>query len=280
MFRVALISCSNCGKDISDKAKICPNCGYRLIEGIVTEETSIICEDCGSKIPHGADTCPECGCPVSLEKENSDESTPQKVEITSVNLPTVKKSTKKYIIIAMIFILLIGIAVVAGSIIKSKQAEKISADYLENLEYTTTLMLTGASEAESAGNLIKSVWYNTIYEKRDSETDKYTLRNSYSFYDDFNDSLAALFSDSDYRSKISSIQSNQEDVAYLMKSLQNPPEEYEEAYETIKEFYNAYLNLTGLVIDPSGSLQTFSNNFNNADTETVNCYKAMKLYIE
>lgn len=279
MFRVALISCSNCGKDISDKAKICPNCGYRLIEEIVTEETSIICEDCGSKIPHGADTCPKCGCPVSLEKENSDESTPQKVEITSVNLPTVKKSTKKYIIIAMIFILLIGIAVVAGSIIKSKQAEKISADYSENLQSNITMMLTGIREAESAGNLIESVWYNTIYKKEDSKTDKYTHRNIYTFNDDFNDSLSALFSDSDFKSKISSIKSNRKDVAYSMKSLLNPPEEYEEAYEAIKEFYNAYLNLTGLVINPSGSLQTFSNNFNNANTETVNCYKAMQLYI-
>lgn len=277
---MALISCSNCGKDVSDKAKVCPNCGCQLIEEIVTEETSIICEDCGSKIPHEADTCPKCGCPVSLEKENLDESTPQKVEIASVNLPIVKRSAKKYIIITIILILFIGISVVVGSIIKSNQAAKISADYSENLEYATTMMLTGASEAESAGNLIKSVWYNTIYEKEDSKTDKYTHRNKYSFNDDFNDSLAALFSDSDFKSTISSIKNNQDDVAYLMKSLQNPPEEYEEAYETIKEFYNAYLNLTGLVIDPSGSLQTFSNNFNNADTETVNCYKAMKLYIE
>ena len=32
-------------------------------------------------------------------------------------------------------------------------------------------MLEGASDAESSGNLIKKVWYNAIYEKRDIETD-------------------------------------------------------------------------------------------------------------
>lgn len=35
-------------------------------------------------------------------------------------------------------------------------------------------MLDGAAKAENAGNLIKSVWYNAIYEERDTETDKYT----------------------------------------------------------------------------------------------------------
>lgn len=26
---MALIKCKECGKELSDKAKICPNCGYR-----------------------------------------------------------------------------------------------------------------------------------------------------------------------------------------------------------------------------------------------------------
>lgn len=29
-----------------------------------------------------------------------------------------------------------------------------------------------------------------------------------------------------------------------------------------------------------GCLQSFSDSFNAADTETLNCYKAMKLYLE
>lgn len=65
-------------------------------------------------------------------------------------------------------------------------------------------MLLGASEAEDAGNLIKSVWYNTIYEETDSKTDKYTHSesNGFRFNKDFNDSLSALFSDSDFTEKI------------------------------------------------------------------------------
>lgn len=273
---MALISCSNCGKEISDKAKICPNCGYQAAEETFTEEAPIICEECGTEIPQNAKTCPNCGCPVMRDNDNTEEPAPQKVEITSVNLPAVKKSAKKYIIIAIIAAILVGAAFVVSSIIKSNN----SAKYSKNLKSATTIMLLGASEAEDTGNLIKSVWYNTIYEEYDSKTDKYTRSKGYGFNDDFNDSLSALFSDSDFTEKISNIESNQETVSSLMKKLQNPPEKYKEAYSAIKEYYNAYLDLTGLVTNPTGSLQTFSSNFNNADKETANCYESMKMYTE
>lgn len=276
---MALITCSNCGKEVSDKAKTCPACGCQLIDEIPNESKPIVCEDCGTEIPVNAEVCPQCGCPVTVKNESSDESVPQKVEIASVNLSTVKKSAKKYIIAAIVVLVLIIAGIVIGSIIKSNQSAKNSEDYSENLKAATTTMLLGASEAESAGNLIKSVWYNTIYEERDTATDKYTRSNGYGFNKDFNDSLSALFADSSFQSKISSIKSNQEIVSNLMKKLQNPPEEYEEAYEAIKEFYDAYLELTGLVISPSGSLQTYSSNFNNADSEASNCYKAMEMYV-
>jgi len=268
--------CKYCQTEIDAKAKVCPNCGYQLVEEIVTEETTVVCEDCGIEIPLDEEICPKCGCPVSVKKDNIEESAPQKVEITSVNLQNAKKFTKKYIIIAIIVVVLVGLMLVVSSIIKRNQ----SADYSKNLKSATTTMLIGATEAESAGNLIKSVWYNTIYEEYDTETDKYTRSNGYGFNDDFNDSLVALFSDSSFVSKITSIKNNQETVSALMKALQNPPAEYEEAYDAIKEFYDAYLELTGLAIDPSGSLQTYSNNFNNADTETVNCYKEMEMYVD
>ncbi len=277
---MALITCSNCGNEVSDRAKICPNCGYRLIEENVAEETPAVCEECGAELPQGAEACPKCGCPVSVKSENADKITPQKVEITSVNLPTVKKSAKKYIIITIIVAVLVAVGVVAASVIKSNQSAKISAEYSDNLKLATTTMLIGASEAESAGNLIKSVWYNTIYEKWDSETDAYTRSNGYGFNDDFNDSISALFSDSSFKSKLSSIASNQETVSDLMKALQNPPEEYKEAYAAIKEYYDAYIELTELAINPSGSYKTYSSNFSDADTETVNCYKAMKIYVD
>jgi hypothetical protein len=174
-------------------------------------------------------------------------------------------------------------ALLIGNGIKQKSAEKeaaqLSAQYEDDLEVASYTMLLGAIEAEEAGNLIKKVWYHSIYEERDSETDKFTRPNGY-FLDDFNDALSNLFVDSGFRSTVASIESNQETVAGLMKRLKNPPEEHEESYEALKELYDAYTALTNLATNPTGSLTTFSENFNRADSEVANCYDAMELYMD
>lgn len=282
--KMALIKCSNCEKEISDKAKVCPRCGQPVIltDEAPEEKASILCEECGTEIPEGMDACPNCGCPVPVKGEVVDE-VPQKVEVTAVNLPQMTQKTKRYIVIAVVAVLAVIIALFVGKNIKeqklAEEAAQRSADYASTLETASFTMLLGAIESEEAGNLIKSVWYNCIYEERDSKTDKYTRPNGY-FLDDFNDALANLFADSSFRSTISSIESNQELVTGLMKDLKNPPEEYEEAYEAVKELYDAYKKLTNLATNPSGSLRTFSDNFIAADTETVNCYEALQMYID
>lgn len=268
---MALIQCKHCGNSVSDKAKNCPHCNGLLIE---ETEAMLLCEECNTEIPTGATACPNCGCPVSKKEEVST----QKVEVTSVNLQ-MKKSTKKFILIGIIAIVLIAVGIFVFSLISSNNEKKAAEEYINKVETVAYEMLEGAADAEDACNLIKSVWYNSIYEERDSETDKYTRPYGY-FVDDFNEALGNLFSDSTFMAQIIDIESNQEMVAGLMKDLKKPPEEHQEAYEALKEYYDAYLELTNLAIDPTGSLTTFSAAFNEADTETVNCYNSMKLYFE
>ncbi|MBP1544478.1 MAG: zinc ribbon domain-containing protein [Oscillospiraceae bacterium] len=268
---MALIQCKHCGKNVSDKAKNCPHCNELLIE---KTEAVILCEECNTEIPTGATTCPNCGCPVSKKEEVA----AQKVEVTSVNLQ-MKRSTKKFILFGIIAAVLIAVGVLIFSLISSSNQKKAAEDYINKVETVAYEMLDGAADAESAGNLIKSVWYNSIHEEYDSKTDKYTRPNGY-FLDDFNEALGNLFADTTFMAQIIDIESNQELVAGLMKDLKNPPEEHQEAYEALKEYYDAYIELTNLAINPTGSLTTFSAAFNEADTETVNCYNSMKLYFE
>ena len=147
------------------------------------------------------------------------------------------------------------------------------------MEYASYTMLDGAAKAVNAGNLIKSVWYNAIYEERDAETDKYTMKNG-EFVDDFNDALSNLFSDENFVNSISEIELNQSEVTDLMKKLKNPPKKYEEAYAVLKTYYDNYIKMTKSVISPTGSLQTFSEDFNTYDTDTVNSFEKMKLYLD
>lgn len=285
---MALIKCPECGKEISDKAIVCPQCGKTVacVDPAPEEAKPVICEECGAEIPEGAAACPNCGNPVSSDAETPRE-TPQKVEVTAVNLPKIEKNTKKRIIITVAVIVLAIVALLVGKNIKDKQtaerlaaeAAKRSQEYASTLETASYTMLLGAGSAERACNLIKSVWYNAIFEERDSETDPYTRPYGY-FVSDFNDALSNLFSDSSFSSLISTIETNQESTASLMKELRNPPEEYAEAYEAAKELYAAYKDLTNLATNPTGNLKTFSDNFASADTEAVNCYEALQMYID
>ena len=58
---MALVKCEVCGKDISEKAMVCPHCGTPR-EVIPT----VVCAECGATIPANSTECPVCGCPVEM----------------------------------------------------------------------------------------------------------------------------------------------------------------------------------------------------------------------
>ncbi len=98
---------------------------------------------------------------------------------------------------------------------------------------------------------------NSIYEEFDFETDAYTMPDGY-FVDDFNTALMNLFADSSTQSKITRIENNQTSVKEIIKELQNPPADLEKQYDMATSLYDAYKGLTDLAVNPTGSLQTFS----------------------
>jgi len=55
---------------------------------------------------------------------------------------------------------------------------------------------------------------------------------------------------------------------------------YRADYIILKDFYDAYLELTNLVLNPTGSLQTFTDDFNEADSKVANALKKISIYIE
>lgn len=270
---MAMISCRNCGGQVSDKAKQCVHCGAVLIP-----EQKKNCMECGAELDASAAICPNCGCPVEdMDSILSNKETPQKVRVK------VTKKVKILIGVSVALMLVIAAIIVCVCRYQKKKEkdnyEQRIEEYSDNLESAVYSMLSGASDAETCGNLIKKVWYNAIYEETDTETDKYTRPKGY-FVSDFNEALKNLFSDTKFNRQIDEIEDNQKTVNSLMKKLKNPPEEYEEAYEAVYQLYNAYLSFTNLVIEPSGSLQSFSNKFSDEDKETLNCYNTMKLYLD
>lgn len=274
---MAMTTCPNCGEQISDKAKKCVHCGAVLIP-----EEKKYCPDCGAELEEGMESCLKCGCPI--ENDATSEVIPQQVEVTGVK---VSKKSKKLIVIGIIAVIAVAISAAVGVQVHKKnmaakaaaEAQKQSEEYGSNLSLAAYSMLSGASDAETCGNLIKQVWYNAIYKESDSKTDKYTKPDGY-YVSDFNDALQNLFSDSSFSSQLADINDNKDTVNSLMKKLKNPPENYKDAYDSLSKLYDAYISLTNLATDPTGSLQTYSQNFNDADSETLNCYNALKMYLE
>ncbi len=282
---MALITCPSCGKEISDRSKVCIHCGYDLSN--LKEATARVCPECGMELEEGAEVCPNCGCPIETSAEENEQGEPAGAELQQADSEkpqtqeenSGKKKRRKGLIAIILVIVAAAVIAIGFGAHAGVKHQKENA-YASDLSEVTYDMLESSVNAESAGNLIKSVWNNCIFEKSDSTTDPYTKNSSGSFYDDFNTALLVLFSDEDFMTDIATIEMEQDSITSKIKEMQDPPEKWAEAYGALLDYYDAYNTLANLVVNPSGSLQTFSSNFNDADTAAANAYQKMGLYLD
>lgn len=66
---MALIICAECGKEISDRAESCPNCGCPVGES-VSEEVNGKCPYCGEQLNENELYCDSCGMRVGPYERN------------------------------------------------------------------------------------------------------------------------------------------------------------------------------------------------------------------
>lgn len=184
-----------------------------------------------------------------------------------------KRKIWMIVLIAAVAIALI-VAAVLG-IVLGRRA-KLEA-YYTDMETAFSTMLAGATLAENTGNLIINVWHNAIWEERNAETDPYTMENG-DFVADFDIALGKLFADSDFKANQSVIQANRDDVWKRMQALQDPPEEYEKAYAALCDVYDQYWNLISVVLNSSGSYNSYTEAFNEYDTATANALNQFARY--
>lgn len=85
-----------------------------------------------------------------------------------------------------------------------------------------------------------------------------------------------MFSDSDVKKKISSIQNSQSSVNDLMKKLQNPSNELKDCHDAVFELNETYNSLVSLATDPSGSYSTYSSDVTSKINEFKNKYTNLK----
>lgn len=171
----------------------------------------IICKECGIEFDKNLLSCPNCGAinPMAVEKNNN------------------TKKKKLFVALAVV-VVIIALIFSIGNIIKK-------SIYCSNMEIVSYTMIEGAAKSEDAGNLIHSVWYNSIFEIQDDNTDKYTMQNGV-FLDDFNDALYNLFNDDEFSETITAINNNKAEVIELMKELKKPTKKIRRSIFCIKRF--------------------------------------------
>ena len=219
---------------------------------------------------------PECAeQPVAPEEAVAAEASPQEV-------PQRTNKRKLGIIAGCVAGIVLIAGIVMGNAMKKQAAEKTAAEarsaYIEALNDLVWESLDGAAEAETMCNLTYMVWYDTIYEEYRSETAEYTRSGSV-YHDDFNTSLAKLYTADGTMSTCAEIEANQAVVENLMKSLQSPTDEFEKCYDVAMALYSAYNKLTDLALEPQGSLRDYGDNFAEYVSDYMDAYDKLDLLI-
>lgn len=234
----------------------------------------IKCSECGREISDKATACPHCGAPVEIEsdepvkEDNSEEEYTSKTEKTpddSVvtetnnimeNTDKPKKKSKRILIIVIVAVL----AVVGALGIYMYQKQKAQEEY--DLAVTLMRSETGLMEVyvntivntddidsiEDLVNLTNSVWHDAIWEESNSNTKKYV-----SGANDFNEAIDNLYSDPKVEKFISSIKEVIPDADYL----NNVPEELSDVKSKYDDVVATYKTLVDYAEWPTGSYNTY-----------------------
>lgn len=103
---MALIKCSECGKEMSDHAKMCPNCGC--------DNNIMFCPECDKQLSTKASMCPNCG--YAFKTNNSNGNTDERGENYNMALASLICS---FFVVTSMISLVLGIIVLNSN--KGKQ---------------------------------------------------------------------------------------------------------------------------------------------------------------
>lgn len=154
---MAMIQCTECGQEISDKAKKCIHCGKVLIEEV---QPLKYCAECGKEISFDSQECPFCGCPVEQEK-------PENLAVTQIAAKA--KRNKKLIIIV---VTIVSIIIIVGLIINFVSST-LSED--EQLAYQNAVEMQSMMRDPDSFKLYDEMFLLRHYDENGENDYTYTI---------------------------------------------------------------------------------------------------------
>ncbi|MBR1930805.1 MAG: hypothetical protein IJ833_04925 [Lachnospiraceae bacterium] len=191
-------------------------------------------------------------------------------------------SLKINLIINNIITILLVLAMIMLAISSHTTPLRKNRSATQRLTELTNAILDSCCQVEDCGNMIIAVWNNSIYNKEAANTDMYTREDNGTgaFYEDFNDALDNLFLDPEFAGQIDAIRLQQQNIIALMREMNDLQENNQEVYDDLKNYYECYMQFADMVVHPTGSLSSFSSDFDEADENTVRYYRNIILYTE
>lgn len=86
---MSLIKCPNCSEQVSDKAKVCPNCGSEIFKKQTEQANTTTCNKCGAEISQHFLYCPDCGCYIDRSAIRSNKKSHKKRFVIILSVVTV-----------------------------------------------------------------------------------------------------------------------------------------------------------------------------------------------
>ncbi len=251
---MALINCPNCNKEVSDKAKVCVECGYQLIDDVSTEKM-VNCPECGASTEGMEGICSNCGYPLNTVEIKIDEKKKPK---------SIFK--KKWFWVLSVFLMLIISAV--SFLLSYIKAEIYYTDF------TTAVneIMVVSAEVEGVANQVSSVWHNAIFNPHNKDTEKFTGNAN-----DFNEALANLFADEEFSGKVASIIEKNNTIDTYIAKLKNPPRKFDDAFDEFKDFYHNYSEYMNFVLSVKGSYETYTQEIYKKSETLMESFTELKL---
>ena len=162
------------------------------------------------------------------------------------------------------------VAVIAGVLIyffvsRAKSAEEYKND--ANDFYLT--VLSASADLEGIGNEIEDSWKAYV-------TSSYYRGSRYYSVDTAVDAAERYMS-----SEIAAARSDYYTIRDMYDDLGDPPnDDLRSLGRAVEELYDAYLDLYDCVIDPSGSYNSWTEEFSSTDTEAYNAIKDIQYYLD
>lgn len=241
---MALIQCPECGKEISDKATACPNCGWPVPQGQTGDGNSM--HEDGSQLARDGETA-------------------------ALVVDETKKSKRLIeIVLGIIAVAVTIIAVILISSALQERREKADAEatiaaeiaardtYIENVRILKKKMLSSGNDTVEMSFLIRNVLLDLQIQEADA------LINETEYTEDPDVSLRALLNDTEYQKRLEKVIMDSTEITDLYKRVQSPSANLSNCTPLLADMYSSYLIMVDFVAEPPSDYAAIYDIFDEA----------------